>query len=54
MKLPRPKRPARALSDVLDLAGLACVDVAAWWLHPVAGLALAGGVLLLIGWVIDR
>ncbi|NUR03288.1 MAG: hypothetical protein HOY79_44280 [Streptomyces sp.] len=48
----RPRR--RLLSDVVDVAGLACLDAAAWWLHPIAGLALAGVALLLVGWVIDR
>lgn len=57
MKLPRfrwPARPKRALSDLVDLAGLGCLDTAAWWIHPVAGMAVAGAVLLLIGWVMDR
>lgn len=57
MKLPRPKalaRPTRALSDLVDLAGLGCLDAAAWWLCPVAGLIVLGLVLLLIGWVMGR
>ncbi|MGA5819722.1 hypothetical protein ACPC54_17915 [Kitasatospora sp. NPDC094028] len=48
----RPRR--RLISDLVDLAGLACLDAAAWWLHPVLGLAVAGAVLLLVGWVMDR
>lgn len=53
-KLRKPKAPRRLASDLVDLAGLGCIDGAAWWIHPVAGLALLGGMLLLIGWVIDR
>lgn len=53
-RLPRPKRPARTASDVVDLLGLGCLGTAAWWIHPVAGLATAGAILLLIGWVMDR
>ena len=50
-----PQRIARgSLSDAVDLAGLGCLDTAAWWCHPVAGLVVLGLVLLLIGWVIDR
>lgn len=52
MKLPRFKRPKKRMaSDLVDLAGLACLDAAAWWLCPVAGLIVLGLVLLLIGWV---
>lgn len=57
MKLPRLLRPAtprRAVSDVVDLAGLGCLDGAAWWWHPLAGLVAVGLSLLLIGWVMDR
>lgn len=60
LKLPRlprphwPERPARLVSDLVDLAGLACLDTAAWWIHPVAGMAAAGAMLLLIGKVIDQ
>ncbi|MFJ8437666.1 hypothetical protein [Kitasatospora griseola] len=54
MKLPRLRAPRTAVSDAIDLAGLACLDGAAWWLHPVAGLAAAGAMLLLVGWVIAK
>jgi hypothetical protein len=57
VKLPRLLRPAtprRAVSDVVDLAGLGCLDGAAWWWHPLAGLVAVGLSLLLIGWVMDR
>lgn len=58
LKLPalrRPKGPSRrALSDVVDLAGLGCLDGAAWWLWPPAGLIVLGAMLLLVGWVMDR
>ncbi|SFF11587.1 hypothetical protein SAMN05216251_108224 [Actinacidiphila alni] len=53
-KFPRPRRPKRTVSDLVDLAGLGCLDGAAWWIHPVAGLAVLGGLLLFIGWVIDQ
>lgn len=53
-RLPRPKRPARLATDLVDLLGLGALDGAAWWLHPIAGLAVAGAMLLLIGWVMDR
>lgn len=56
MKLPRLSRlkvPTRGLSDVVDLLGLGCLDGAAWWLWPVAGLIVLGLALLLIGWVMD-
>lgn len=53
-KLRKPKAPRRLASDLADLAGLACLDGAAWWIHPIAGLALLGAMLLLVGWVIDQ
>ncbi|MFC1410502.1 hypothetical protein ACEZCY_14685 [Streptacidiphilus sp. N1-12] len=53
-RLPRPARAARTASDLVDLLGLGCLDAAAWWLYPVAGLVVLGLVLLLIGWVMDR
>lgn len=53
-RLPRPVRPGRVASDAVDLLGLGCLDAAAWWLYPVAGLVVLGLVLLLIGWVMDR
>ncbi|WKK26559.1 hypothetical protein QZH56_13760 [Streptomyces olivoreticuli] len=54
MKLSRPRRPRRAFTDALDVAGLGCLVTAAWWCHPVAGLIVLGLVLLLMGWVMDR
>ncbi|MEW2518137.1 hypothetical protein [Actinacidiphila alni] len=53
-KLTRPRRPKRTVSDLVDLAGLGCLDGAAWWIHPVAGLAVLGGLLLFVGWVMDQ
>lgn len=52
----RLRRPGsrRAVSDLVDVAGLGCLDAAAWWLWPPAGLIVLGGMLLLIGWVMDR
>jgi hypothetical protein len=50
-KLRVPRAP---LSDAIDVAGLGCLDTAAWWLHPVAGLIVLGLELLLVGWVIGR
>ncbi|MFI1520639.1 hypothetical protein [Kitasatospora cineracea] len=54
MKLPRLRASRTTVSDAVDLAGLACLDGAAWWLHPIAGLAAAGVMLLLIGWAVGR
>ena len=56
MRLPswRPRIARGPLSDVIDLAGLACLDTAAWWCHPIAGMTALGVFLLLIGWVVDR
>ncbi|MFI0894885.1 hypothetical protein [Streptomyces sp. NPDC020983] len=52
----RLRRPGsrRVLSDLVDVAGLGCLDAAAWWLWPPAGLIVLGGMLLLVGWVMDR
>lgn len=58
-KLPRVPRPRwarcdrRRSSDLVELAGLGCLDGAAWWWLPVVGLVVLGLVLLLVGWVID-
>lgn len=58
MKLPRPPRlprpGRRAWSDAADVAGLGCLDAAAWCWHPIAGLVALGLALLLVGWVTDR
>jgi len=54
VNLPRPKRPQRLASDLVELGGLVCLDRAAWWLHPIVGLAVLGCMMLLIGWVMDR
>ncbi|WP_198520637.1 hypothetical protein [Kitasatospora sp. CB02891] len=54
MKPPHLRVSRTALSDIVDLAGLTCLDGAAWWLHPVAGLAAAGALLLLIGRAVSR
>lgn len=49
------RRPSPGtLADTAHVAGLACLDGAAWWLQPVAGLVVLGLVLLLIGWVVDE
>jgi hypothetical protein len=53
-KLRRPAAPRRLVSDLVDVAGLGCLDGAAWWIHPIAGLITLGGMLLFVGWVIDR
>jgi len=53
VKLPRLTRP-RALSDVVDLAGVGCLVGAAWWWQPIVGLVALGLALLLVGWVMDR
>lgn len=54
LKLRRLAPPRRLASDLVDLAGLGCLDGAAWWIHPIAGLAVAGAMLLLVGWAVDR
>jgi hypothetical protein len=53
-KLCRPAAPRRLVSDVVEVAGLGCLDGAAWWIHPIAGLVVLGVILLFVGWVIDR
>lgn len=53
-RIPKPARPQRLVSDLVDLAGLGCLAGAAWWWQPVVGLVALGLVLLLIGWVMDR
>lgn len=55
MKLPglRLRRPGpRTLSDAVEVAGLGCLDGAAWWWQPIVGLVVLGLALLLVGWVI--
>lgn len=42
------------VSDMAEVAGLGCLDGAAWWWQPVVGLVVLGLVLLLIGWVVDQ
>lgn len=53
-KLPKPSRPRRLATDLVDVAGLGCLDGAAWWIQPVAGLAVLGVMLLFVGWAVDR
>lgn len=56
MPLPRFRRPPldrRRASDLVQAAGLCCLDGAAWWWHPIVGLVVLGLVLLLVGEVID-
>ncbi|AUG78087.1 hypothetical protein CFP65_3286 [Kitasatospora sp. MMS16-BH015] len=50
----RPRLTRQQLSDLLDVAGLAVLDAAAWCWCPIAGLVVLGAALLLAGWVIDR
>lgn len=50
-RLPRPhwpKKPRTVFASLVELAGLGCLDTAAWWVHPVAGMAGAGAALLLV------
>lgn len=54
VRIPRPARPARLASDVVELAGLGCLVTAAWWWLPIAGLIALGLALLLVGWVMDQ
>lgn len=53
-KLPKLRIPRGAASDLIELAGLASLDVAAWWWLPIVGLVATSLTLLLIGWVMDR
>lgn len=41
------------MSTLAELAGFVLISVAAWMLHPVAGLAVAGAALVLIGYAMD-
>lgn len=50
----KPKAPRRLATDLVDVAGLGCLDGAAWWIHPIAGLAVLGAMLLYVGWVVDQ
>lgn len=50
----KPRAPRRTVTDLVDVAGLGCLDGAAWWLHPIAGLAVLGVMLLYVGWVMDQ
>lgn len=54
LKFKRPAAPRRLATDLVDAAGLGCLDGAAWWLHPIAGLITLGVMLLFVGWVVDR
>jgi hypothetical protein len=52
MERPRLRRPGpRTSSDVVEVAGLGCLDGAAWWWHPIVGLVVTGLILLFVGWV---
>jgi fatty acid desaturase len=56
LRLPRFRRPPRpgrrTVSDAVELAGLGCLDGAAWWWQPIVGLLVLGGLLVFVGWVI--
>lgn len=54
LRIPKPARPRRVLTDVLDVAGLGCLVGAAWWWQPIIGLTALGLVLLYIGWAVDQ
>lgn len=53
-RIPKPARPQRVASDVVEVAGLGCLVGAGWWWVPIVGLVATGLVLLLIGRVMDR
>lgn len=42
------------LSNLIELAGLACLACAAWLVAPALGLAVTGIVLVLVGLALDR
>lgn len=50
----KPAAPRKLATDLVDVAGLGCLDGAAWWIHPIAGLAVLGAMLLYVGWVMDQ
>ncbi|MFF1702600.1 hypothetical protein [Streptomyces sp. NPDC058252] len=54
LRMPKPKRPRRMLTDAMDVAGLGCLVGAAWWWQPIIGLAVLGLVLLYMGWAVDQ
>jgi hypothetical protein len=53
-KLRRPAAPRRIISDLVEMAGLGCLDGAAWSIHPIAGLITLGVMLLFVGWAVGR
>ena len=44
----------RHLSDVLELLGLLLIATAAWMFDWRLGMAVAGALLVLVGWTLDR
>lgn len=38
------------ISTAIEIAGFACLVIAAWIVYPIAGLVVLGAVLLLIGY----
>lgn len=40
-------------STFCELAGFVCLTIAAWWLIPIAGMAVAGASCLLVGYAIE-
>ncbi|MEY9944896.1 hypothetical protein [Kitasatospora sp. GAS1066B] len=50
----RPQLTRQHLSDLLDVAGLAVLDAAAWSWCTTAGLVGLGAALLVAGWAVDR
>lgn len=42
------------ISTVVELVGFACLIYAGWMVSPVVGVALAGLVLLLIGYLTGK
>lgn len=54
LKVPRPARPRRTLTDALDVAGIGCLVGSAWWWQPILGLVALGVALLVIGWAVGE
>ncbi|MER6533008.1 hypothetical protein ABT215_04135 [Streptomyces sp900105755] len=54
LRIPKPARPRRTLTDVMDVAGVGCLVGAAWWWQPIIGLVALGVALIAIGWAVGE
>ena len=44
----------RFAPSAVQISGLGCLNGAAYWWHPIAGLVVSGLMLCFVGWVIDE